>query len=92
MNAVVLPAALAPYRSAFESAAATASDTAALRSAAFDHFLAAGFPSTRDEAWKYTSLRRLESRRFSDPPANDAAVSRARRAWHAHPGGGRPHA
>ncbi len=77
MSAAVLPAALAPYRSAFESAAAAASDTAALRGAAFDHFLAAGFPSTRDEAWKYTSLRRLESRRFSGSPATDSAVSRA---------------
>ncbi len=42
-----------------------------------DQFLAAGFPSTRDEAWKYTSLRRLESRRFSDAPANTAATARS---------------
>jgi Fe-S cluster assembly protein SufD len=77
MNAVALPAALAPYRSAFDSVVATASDTAALRSAAFDHFLAAGFPTIRDEAWKYTSLRRLESRRFSDTPATAAAALRS---------------
>lgn len=75
MNAVALHATLAPYRAAFDSAGATPPDTAALRSAALDHFIAAGFPSTRDEAWKYTSLRRLESRRFSDEPAAAAEAS-----------------
>ena len=38
-----------------------------------------GFPSPRDEAWKYTSLRRLESRRFTGPyaarPAPGPSVS-----------------
>jgi len=66
MNAAVLPAALAPYRAAFESA--RHGDTATVRGAAFEHFVESGFPSPRDEAWKYTSLRRLESRRFTDAP------------------------
>jgi Fe-S cluster assembly protein SufD len=77
MNAAALPAALAPYRTAFESAGATLPDTVALRSAAFDYFVTAGFPSTRDEAWKYTNLRRLESRRFSDEPAAVEAALRS---------------
>jgi Fe-S cluster assembly protein SufD len=68
MNAAAPPAALASYRSAFEAATTAASDTVAVRSAAFERFVDAGFPSGRDEAWKYTSLRRLESRRFSDTP------------------------
>ncbi len=76
MNTVALPAALAAYRAAFESAGASAAPaTAALRSAAFERFVESGFPTTRDEAWKYTSLRRLESRRFSDPlPAGAGAL------------------
>jgi Fe-S cluster assembly protein SufD len=74
MNAVALPAALSAYRSAFESASAGMSDTAALRSAAFERFVESGFPSARDEAWKYTSLRRIESRNFSDTPATAAAA------------------
>ncbi len=77
MNAVALPAALAPYQAAFASAGAANPATAALRGVAFERFVESGFPSTRDEAWKYTNLRRLESRRFSDSPATGAAVSRA---------------
>jgi Fe-S cluster assembly protein SufD len=80
MNDVLLPAALAPYRSAFESVGATSPDTAALRSAAFDHFVAAGFPSARDEAWKYTRLRRLETRRFCVAPVAPAETTVARSA------------
>jgi Fe-S cluster assembly protein SufD len=43
------------------------------RSAAFERFLAAGFPAAREEGWKYTSLRRLESRRFERSAREDAA-------------------
>jgi Fe-S cluster assembly protein SufD len=62
---------LAHYRAAFEAVRAGHSDTAAQRAAAFERFAALGFPGPRDEAWKYTSLRRLESRRF---PVRDAAA------------------
>src|SRR5690606_15160188 len=41
---------------------------AGLRRAAFDHFAARGFPTQRVEAWKYTNLRRLLSRRFQPAP------------------------
>ena len=35
---------------------------ARVQQAAFDEFLSLGLPTSRDEPWKYTSLRRLESR------------------------------
>ncbi|MCM2311495.1 MAG: Fe-S cluster assembly protein SufD [Steroidobacteraceae bacterium] len=69
MNAAVA-APVAHYRAAFDALRATAPAADAQRAAAFEHFAALGFPAARDEAWKYTSLRRLEARRF---PARDAA-------------------
>lgn len=47
------------------------------RAAELDRFAAAGFPSTREEDWKYTSLRPVEKRRFEicdkpEPIALDA--------------------
>jgi Fe-S cluster assembly protein SufD len=71
MNAAAEP--LAHYRAAFESVSAGHGGTAALRAAAFEHFAALGFPGAREEAWKYTSLRRLESRRF--PVVADSAAA-----------------
>lgn len=62
------------YRSALASVNALHGATAAQRAAAFERFAAAGFPGARDEAWKYTSLRRLETRRFPLPEA-DAPVA-----------------
>ncbi len=38
-----------------------------LREAALDHFKTAGFPSTRDEDWKYTNLRSLQKQSFQLP-------------------------
>jgi len=73
MNAAVRTDALAPFLAAFESARNEAAASAAVRSAAFEHFAALGFPAPRDEAWKYTSLRRLETRSFS--PGDKAALS-----------------
>jgi Fe-S cluster assembly protein SufD len=61
---------LGHYRAAFEAERTGHADTAAQRTAAFERFAALGFPGARDEAWKYTSLRRLESRRF---PVREAA-------------------
>jgi len=62
MNAAAEP--LAHYRAAFESVSTGHAGTAAQRAAAFERFAVLGFPGAREEAWKYTSLRRLESRRF----------------------------
>jgi Fe-S cluster assembly protein SufD len=48
-----------------------------MRAQAFARFAELGFPAARDDAWKYTSLRRLESRRFQparrSPDASDRA-------------------
>jgi Fe-S cluster assembly protein SufD len=67
MNASAVES-LAHYRAAFDAVRGGDPFSAAQRAAAFEHFAALGFPAARDEAWKYTSLRRLESRRF---PARD---------------------
>ncbi len=75
MSAAIASESLAPYVAAFESARAVAGVTEAARSQAFERFSTLGFPAARDEAWKYTSLRRLESRRFQparrSPDASD---------------------
>ena len=71
MSAVVAGP-VAHYRAALDAAGARHQETAAQRVAAFERFAALGFPGARDEAWKYTSLRRLESRRF--PARDDAAA------------------
>ena len=65
---------LAHYRAAFESVSAGHAGTAAQRAAAFERFAALGFPGAREEAWKYTSLRRLESRRFPVRADSVAAI------------------
>jgi Fe-S cluster assembly protein SufD len=66
---------LAHYRAAFETASAGHEGTAAPRAAAFARFAALGFPGAREEAWKYTSLRRLESRRFAVGVDSAAAMA-----------------
>ena len=60
----------------------------ALRRAALERFLAAGFPTQRQEDWKYTNLRRLEARTFA-PAASAPALGAHRpeldrRRRHAH--------
>ena len=60
------------YRAAFDALQAGPAASAAQRAAAFERFASLGFPAPREEAWKYTSLRRLEARRFplpTDPAA-----------------------
>jgi Fe-S cluster assembly protein SufD len=71
MNAVVAEP-VAHYRAAFESLRADQGGSAAQRAAAFERFADLGFPGPREEAWKYTSLRRLESRRFPTRGTSDA--------------------
>jgi Fe-S cluster assembly protein SufD len=66
---------VAHYRAAFEAARPGHVVTDAQRAAAFERFADLGFPGARDEAWKYTSLRRLESRRF--PMADGTAAPAA---------------
>lgn len=59
------------------------SDIAAVRAAAFNHFVLAGLPHPRIEAWKYTDLRRLmrDAKPLAAPP--DAAAKAS-----AHDAGG----
>lgn len=61
---------LAHYRAEFEASRGLAPAAAAQRVAAFERFATLGFPAARDEAWKYTSLRKLETRRFPARPAS----------------------
>lgn len=53
------------YRSLFDAKFTGQDELTALRRIALERFCAAGFPTQRDEAWKYTNLRRLESRQFA---------------------------
>jgi len=57
------------------------SDVAAVRAAAFNHFVLAGLPNARVEAWKYTDLRRLmrDAKPLAAPP-DAIAKERARDA------------
>lgn len=67
MSAIVVntaPAALDRYRTLFESRHTGRDELTAWRRDALERFLAAGFPTPRNEDWKYTNLRRLESRNF----------------------------
>ena len=73
MNAAAEP--LAHYRAAFESVSTGHAGTAAQRAAAFERFAVLGFPGASEEAWKYTSLRRLESRRFPVRAGSAAAMA-----------------
>ena len=98
MNAV-LAEPIPGYREAFEAARPSFGTAEAARAAAFERFAELGFPASRDEAWKYTNLRRLAARRFpARSPESTAVVARrcagsvpgrdrrwppACRAWHA---------
>jgi Fe-S cluster assembly protein SufD len=61
------------YREAFEARWHGDDALVALRRCALERFLAAGFPTQRDEDWKYTNLRRLEMRSFA--PAERSAIA-----------------
>ena len=61
---------------AWQSAFAAQLHSAAQR-AAFDQFLQRGLPTARDDAWKYTDLRRLAARSFQLPAATDHLTAAA---------------
>jgi Fe-S cluster assembly protein SufD len=52
------------WRALFEQTQPADGPMMAERAAAFARFAELGFPAAREEAWKYTSLRRLEGRSF----------------------------
>ena len=77
-----------PSRNLFRRAAErcrVARDTVAVRAAAFKSFAAAGLPTSRSEAWKYTDLRRLmqdaKPLRAGSGGAGASACARRRRAF-----------
>jgi Fe-S cluster assembly protein SufD len=72
------------YRTLFDARYAAQDAFTALRRRSLESFLAAGFPTQRDENWKYTNLRRLESRNFV--PAESAPVAPDESQWIADAG------
>lgn len=67
------------YQAAFDARWQGDDELTALRRAALDQFLSTGFPTQRDEAWKYTNLRRLETRSFT--PADASALDAHQPEW-----------
>jgi Fe-S cluster assembly protein SufD len=78
------------YRAAFEarwSANAAPNDPLIeLRRAALERFVAAGFPTQRQEDWKYTNLRRLEARTFAPATSTAVALDTLQQHWIANAG------
>ncbi|MGE0113835.1 MAG: Fe-S cluster assembly protein SufD [Steroidobacteraceae bacterium] len=66
-----LPASVSRLQAAFAQQAGAAMP---VRQQAFATFLQRGFPTTRDELWKYTNLRRLESREFGTGQPDTACI------------------
>ncbi|HKR37151.1 MAG TPA: Fe-S cluster assembly protein SufD [Steroidobacteraceae bacterium] len=78
------------YRAAFD-ARWSANDAATdplieLRRAALERFVAAGFPTQRQEEWKYTNLRRLEARTFAPATSTAVALGAHEQHWIANAG------
>lgn len=78
-------ATLERYRALFEARFASG-PLLEMRRSALDAFLKQGFPTQRDEQWKYTSLRRLEARAFTLGEAAPFSLEPARQPWIAHAG------
>jgi Fe-S cluster assembly protein SufD len=79
------------YRAAFDArwrapGARSMDPLLELRSAALERFVASGFPTQRDEDWKYTNLRRLEARTFAPAERAALAVGAHEHRWIANAG------
>jgi Fe-S cluster assembly protein SufD len=77
------PPALSPAPPAARSGVATfagpverSSPLAATRIAAFERFVAMGLPTTRDDEWRYTSLRAIAGQTYRPAPDDRGALSR----------------
>jgi Fe-S cluster assembly protein SufD len=68
------------YREAFDARWQAQDALTAMRRAALERFAAAGFPTQRQEQWKYTNLRRLEARTFA-PAEQPVALSLQQNRW-----------
>ena len=72
-----LPPAVTAFAAARDALPAATGALARLRDRGWSLFSEAGLPTTRDEAWKYTSLRRIERRGFRHDLPVEAPGSRA---------------
>lgn len=65
------------YRAAYESLARDADDPpwlAAMRSRAIERFQAVGFPTLKDEAWRYTNVAPVAKTEFSHAPGDGVSA------------------
>ncbi|HEX4299746.1 MAG TPA: Fe-S cluster assembly protein SufD [Gammaproteobacteria bacterium] len=67
---------MAPYREAFAAYPTPQAWVQTIKEAALQRASASGYPTTRDEAWKYTSMAALEKRGFK-PVASEAKLDTA---------------
>jgi Fe-S cluster assembly protein SufD len=74
-------AALERYRTAFAGRFRDEGALTPLRRAALEEFLSAGFPTQRQEEWRYTNLRRFETRNFVPSERTAAPVALNEEAW-----------
>jgi Fe-S cluster assembly protein SufD len=65
---------LRTLRAQLESLSELRPDDRARRESAFARFFELGFPAANDEDWKYTSLRRLETRSFAPAARRDTSA------------------
>jgi Fe-S cluster assembly protein SufD len=72
------------YRTVFDARWTGDDPLVALRRTALEQFLSAGFPTQRQENWKYTNLRRLETRAFA--LAETTALDAKQPEWLPHTG------
>jgi len=77
--AAAVPSAVESYAGAFEELAASSgvpSDVQALRRAAFERFMALGFPTTKIEDWHFTSVASIADQEFQLITARSGDVRR----------------
>ena len=80
MNATATSAlapAAAQMRAAFEAQRSSAGALSELKEAAFERFAAQGFPTLRQEDWRYLNLRHLETRTFTTHSTSDLTAAQA---------------
>jgi Fe-S cluster assembly protein SufD len=83
VTAKASPSTAERYRAAFDARWRGDDALISLRRAALEQFLSTGFPTQRHEDWKYTSLRRLESRNFTpaDKSSSAAPIDSKQELW-----------
>jgi Fe-S cluster assembly protein SufD len=70
----ILPPSMERLRAIFDARLAVTAEVQTTQSAALARFLAHGFPTPREEEWRYTDLRRLQSRNFQPASLSAAAA------------------